>query len=138
MTSQNSGDEYSTLPSDTKSRADSVDGLDQSKSKVSNKPQQTSISLVPRIKISLVPRINVTKNRKCRIFRLIVPNPFKEILSIFRIQAPNMMHTIIAFVRSIITPDRNVSLAPLIISWNAASCDTVVISRIDFRHDHCK
>ena len=40
MTSQNSGDEYSSLPSDTKSEADSVDGLDQSKSKVSNKPQQ--------------------------------------------------------------------------------------------------
>ena len=53
MTSQNSGDEYSSLPSDTKSEADSVDGLDQSKSKVSNKPQQTSISLVPRIFIVL-------------------------------------------------------------------------------------
>ena len=53
MTSQISGDEYSSLPSDTKSEADSVDGLDQSKSKVSNKPQQTSISLVPRIFIVL-------------------------------------------------------------------------------------
>ena len=40
MNSENSGDEYSSLPSDTKSEADSVDGLDQSKSKVSNKPQQ--------------------------------------------------------------------------------------------------
>ena len=40
MTSQNSGDEYSSLPSDTKSEAASMDGLDQSKSKVSIKPQQ--------------------------------------------------------------------------------------------------
>ena len=40
MTSQNSADKYSSLPSDTKSDAASLDGLDQSKSKVSNKPQQ--------------------------------------------------------------------------------------------------
>ena len=40
MTSQNSGDEYSSLPSDTKSEAASMDGLYQSKSKVSIKPQQ--------------------------------------------------------------------------------------------------
>ena len=30
MTSQNSGDKYSSLPSDTKYKASSLDGLDQS------------------------------------------------------------------------------------------------------------
>ena len=61
------------------------------------------------------------KKSQCRIFCLIVPNPFKEVLRIFRIQAPNMMHTIMAFARSIISPDRKVSLNPLIISRKVAS-----------------
>ena len=38
MTSQNSGDEYSSLPSDTKSEAASVDGLDQSESNLLGEP----------------------------------------------------------------------------------------------------
>ena len=29
-------------------------------------------------------------------------------------------------------------LNPLVISRNVASCNTFMISRIDFRHDHCK
>ena len=42
MTAQKSlsGDEYISLPSKTECEAASLDGLDQSKSKVSNKPQQ--------------------------------------------------------------------------------------------------
>ena len=63
---------------------------------------------------------------------------FKEILHILQIQAPSMMHKIMAFALSIISPDRTVSLNQLIISWKVASCDTLVISRMDFRHDHCK
>ena len=46
------------------------------------------------------------KKLQSHIFCLIVPNPFKEVLHIFWIQAPNMMHTITAFARSIISPDR--------------------------------
>ena len=41
-----------------------------------------------------------------------------------------MMHTIMAFALSIISPDRKVSLNQRIISWKVASCDTLVISRI--------
>jgi len=78
------------------------------------------------------------KKSQCRIFDLIFPNPFEEVLRIFLIQAPNMMHTIMAFARSIISPDRKVSFNPRIILRNISSCDTLVISRIDFRHDHCK
>ena len=71
-------------------------------------------------------------------FCLIFPNPFKEVLRIFSIQAPNIMHTIMTFARSIISLDRKVRLNPRIISRKVASRDTLVISRIDFRHDHCK
>ena len=49
-----------------------------------------------------------------------------------------MMHTIMAFSRSIISPDQKVSFNLLIISRKMASCDTRVISRIDFRNDHGK
>ena len=71
------------------------------------------------------------------------PKPFqtfKDVLHIFLIHAPNTMHTIVAFARSIvISPDRKVSLNSLTISEKMASCDTLVISRIDSRHDdHCK
>ena len=68
-------------------------------------------------------------------FYLIVPNPFKEKLRFFRIQAPNMMQT---FAQFIISPNRKIRLNPLTISRKVASCDALVISRIDFRHDHCK
>ena len=49
-----------------------------------------------------------------------------------------MVHTIMAFARSIISPVRKFSLNPLIILRKVVSCDTLVISRIDFRHDPCK
>ena len=45
---------------------------------------------------------------------------------------------IMAFARSIISPDRKFSLNLRIISRKVGSCDTLVISRIGFRHDHCK
>ena len=46
--------------------------------------------------------------------------------------------TIMAFAQSIISPNRKVSLNQHIIWWKVASCDTIVISRIGFRHDYCK
>ena len=78
------------------------------------------------------------KKLQCSNFCLIVPNPFKEVLHIFWIQAPNMMHRIMAFALSIISPHQKVSLNQHIFSLKVASCDTLVIRRIDFRHDHCK
>ena len=49
-----------------------------------------------------------------------------------------MMHKILALALSIISPDRKVRINPLIISLKVESCDTLVISRIDFRHVRCK
>ena len=44
-------------------------------------------------------------NSQCSIFCLIVLNLFKEVHHIFRIQATNMIHTIMAFTQSIISQD---------------------------------
>ena len=89
-------------------------------------------------RFSLLNMNQCNKKWQCRFSCLIVPNPFKEALRIFQIQAPNMMHVIMAFARSTIFPDWKVSLNQLIILMKVASCDTSVISRINFRHDHCK
>ena len=72
---------------------------------------------------------------QCRIFCLIVPNPFKEVLHIFRVQAPNMMHTKMAFAWTIISPDREVSINHLLSRGKWRATDTLVLSSIDFRHD---
>ena len=53
-------------------------------------------------------RCNKSQCRHCMLC-LIVPNPFQEVLHIFRIQAPNMMHMIMAFAPSTISVTQLVS-----------------------------
>ena len=66
---------------------------------------------------------------------MIVPNPFNEVLHILRIQAPK---TKMAFAWTIISPDREISINSLSSRGKWRATDTLVISRIDFRHDNCK
>ena len=49
--------------------------------------------------------IDATKISNVLFFCLIVPNPLKEVLHIFQIQAPNMMCMKMQFAWSIIFPD---------------------------------
>ena len=96
------------------------------------------------------------------IFCLIVPNPLKEVVCIFWIHVRNMMDNTMQFIQCIISSGWEVCLNPLIITFrldqltkltqtasrklemfirNKISLDshqTLVISRIYFRHDHLK
>ena len=75
----------------------------------------------------------------------------RSFVHIHWIQAPNMMHTILPFVQFINSWE--FSLKPLIVFFRLnsfiisftktfirkiTSCDILVISRMDYRHDLCK
>ena len=80
------------------------------------------------------------KKSECRIFFHDSPNPFHRSLSYFPDPVTKHdAHDNGVSSCSVHNLSRSkVSLNWLIISWKVASCDTLVTSRIDFRHDHCK